>query len=61
MSGRENESAGLPTEKTADELARMPSEPWLPVETKLVGASLLLGFLLLGLLVWISYRFFPAP
>jgi hypothetical protein len=43
----------------ADELAKIPYEPLLPVEKKLIGGSLLLGALLLGLLVWISYRYFP--
>jgi hypothetical protein len=43
----------------ADELAKMSCEPLLPVEKKLIGGSLLLGAVLLGLLVWISYRYFP--
>ncbi|MGH8581016.1 MAG: hypothetical protein ACREVK_13185 [Gammaproteobacteria bacterium] len=43
-----------------DELARMGGEPLLPVEKKLVGWSLILGAILLVVLVWISYTFFPA-
>jgi hypothetical protein len=45
----------------AEELARIPEEPLLPVEKKLIAGSLLLGAVLLGLLVWISSTYFPAP
>lgn len=38
----------------------MKEEPLLPVERKLIGWSLTAGVILLGLLVWISYTFFPA-
>ena len=38
----------------------MEAEPLLPVEKKLIAWSLILGVVLLGLLVWISYTFFPA-
>jgi hypothetical protein len=47
-------------ERIAEELARVPYEPLLPAEKKLIAASLLLGVLLLGLLLWISYTFFPV-
>jgi hypothetical protein len=46
--------------KLADELKKMECEPWLPVETKLIAGSLVLGLTLLGLLVWVSQRFFPG-
>ena len=46
--------------KIADEIKRMQAEPLLPVEKKLIGGSLILGLVLLGLLVWISHRFFPG-
>ncbi len=51
------------TEKTqppqlADEMARMRSEPILPVERKLVAISLILGVVLLVVLAWISLTFF---
>ncbi len=46
--------------KLAEELKKMEYEPLLPVEKKLIGYSLILGTILLGLLVWISYTFFPA-
>jgi len=38
----------------------MEWEPLLPVEKKLIGWSIGLGLVLLGILVWISYTFFPA-
>ena len=47
--------------RTAEEIARVPHEPWLPVETMLVLGSLALGVLLLGLLLWASSTFFPVP
>ena len=46
--------------RLSDELKQMKAEPLLPVEKKLIAGSLILGFLLLGLLVWISHRFFPG-
>jgi hypothetical protein len=44
----------------ARELKEMPWEPLLPVEKKLIGWSIALGVGLLGILVWVSYTFFPA-
>ena len=38
----------------------MEYEPLLPVEKKLIGYSLIIGVVLLGLLVWVSYTFFPG-
>ncbi|MGA3114027.1 MAG: hypothetical protein ABSF90_06270 [Syntrophobacteraceae bacterium] len=46
--------------KLADELKTMQFEPLLPVEKKLIGWSIGLGIVLLGILIWISYTFFPA-
>ncbi len=46
--------------KLADELKKMEYEPMLPVEKKLVAWSIGLGVVLLGLLVWISYTYFPG-
>lgn len=46
--------------KIAEELQKMAWEPLLPVEKKLVGWSIGLGLVLLGILVWVSYTFFPA-
>ena len=38
----------------------MEYEPLLPVEKKLIGWSLGIGVVSLGILVWVSYTFFPA-
>lgn len=46
--------------RVADEMKAMQYEPLLPVEKKLIGWSLIVGAVLLGVLVWISYTFFPA-
>ncbi len=47
-------------QKVAEELEKMAYEPLLPVEKKLIAWSLILGVGLLGILIWISYTFFPA-
>lgn len=44
----------------ADEIQRMSYEPLLPIEKRLITWSLLLGIGLLGLLIWISGKFFPG-
>ena len=46
--------------KLSEELKKMEYEPLLPVEKQLIGWSIGLGFVLLGILVWVSYTFFPA-
>ena len=46
--------------KLSEELKRMEDEPLLPVEKRLIGWSLALGFGLLGLLIWISNKLFPG-
>lgn len=46
--------------RTGGEKAEIGSEPLLPVERKLVAVSLLLGAVLLGVLLWLSSRFFPV-
>jgi len=48
-------------EQTAEELARIPYEPLLPAEKKLIAGSLILGLALLGLLLWLSATYFPMP
>jgi hypothetical protein len=48
-------------QQTAEEMARIPYEPLLPIEKKLIVGSLLLGIVLLGLLLWISATYFPVP
>ena len=42
------------------EFETAPVEPLLPIEKKLIGWSLALGIGLLGLLIWISNKFFPG-
>ncbi len=44
--------------KFADELKKMPEEPLLPVEKKLVAYSLILGVVLLAALVWLNRALF---
>lgn len=39
---------------TARELAQMEKEPLLPAEKWLIGGSLTLGLVLLGLLIWLT-------
>ena len=46
--------------KLAEEIKKMEYEPLMSVEKKLISYSLLLGVVLLGILVWVSYTFFPA-
>jgi hypothetical protein len=47
--------------RTAEEMARIPYEPLLPAEKKLIVGSLLLGLVLLGVLLWVSATYFPVP
>ncbi len=46
--------------RLVDELKEMEREPLLPVEKKLIGWSIGIGVGLLGILVWVSYTYFPA-
>jgi hypothetical protein len=46
--------------RPGDELARMEHEPFLDAEKKLVAWSLVAGIVLLGVLIWLSYAFFPV-
>ncbi|MBT8398421.1 MAG: hypothetical protein HKO65_04870 [Gemmatimonadetes bacterium] len=46
--------------RLADEMEKMEHEPLLPVEKKLIVWSIALGLVLLGVLTWVSYTFFPA-
>jgi hypothetical protein len=52
--------SGRPEGNLADEMARIPYEPLLPVEKKLIAWSLILGIALLGLLFWISSCYFTV-
>ncbi len=46
--------------RLAEELKEMEREPLLPVEKKLIAWSIGAGVVLLGILVWVSYTYFPA-
>ena len=46
--------------KLAEEMSKLAEEPLLPVEKKLIGWSVALGVLLLGLLLWLSNTFFTG-
>jgi hypothetical protein len=46
--------------KFSDEIKKMEYEPLIPVEKKLIGWSIGLGIILLGILIWVSYTFFPV-
>ena len=45
--------------KVGEELRKMPYEPLLPIEKKLIGWSLAAGAALLLILVYISRTYFP--
>jgi len=45
--------------KLAEEIKKMEYEPLLPIEKKLISWSIIIGVVGLGILVWVSYTFFP--
>ena len=46
--------------KVAEEMKKIEYEPLLPVERKLIGWSIGIGIVLLGILILISYTFIPG-
>jgi len=48
--------------KLSEEIEKMSEEyePLMPVEKKLIAWSLILGTALIGILLFVSYTFFPA-
>lgn len=46
--------------KLKDEMKSMQVEELLPVEKKLIGYSIGLGVVMLLVLIWASYTFFPG-
>jgi hypothetical protein len=46
--------------KIAQEIEKMPYEPLLPIEKKLIGWSLAVGVVLLVILIIVSRTFFPT-
>lgn len=49
-----------PQPRLAEELQRMQREELLPIEKKLITWSIVLGIVLLAVLTWASYTFFPG-
>jgi hypothetical protein len=47
-------------QKVGQEMQKMPYEPLLPIEKKLIGWSLGLGVVLMVILIIISRIYFPA-
>lgn len=47
--------------RISEELAKIPHEPLLPIEKKLIVWSLILGAALMLILVWASERLFAVP
>ena len=45
--------------KIKSELEQIPYEPLVPVQTSLIRLSLGLGVVLMIVLVWMTYAFFP--
>ena len=46
--------------RVGEELRKMPVEPLLPIEKKLIGWSLTLGVVLLVVLIFVSRNYFPV-
>lgn len=46
--------------KLKDEMKGMEYEELLPVEKKLIGWSIGLGVVMLLILIWVSYTYFPG-
>jgi hypothetical protein len=45
--------------KIGEEIQKMPYEPLLPIEKKLIGWSLGIGVVAMAILVFVSYTYFP--
>ena len=60
MSDRVDEPRAADQPKIADELKKIEHEPMLPAEKQLIAWSIGLGVVLLGVLMWLSYTFFPG-
>ena len=58
MNGRSQTMTDEP--KIKSELQRMPYEPLLPVEISLIRWSIGLGAVLMVVLIWLTYTFFPS-
>jgi hypothetical protein len=54
------QSAKSDAPKLSEEMVKMEYEPILPVEKKLIGWSVAIGFGLLFFLYWLSVTLFPT-
>ena len=45
--------------KISEEMGKIPYEPLLPIEMKLIRWSLGLGVVLMVILIFVSYTYFP--
>ena len=52
--------SGVAAPKLSEEMGKMEYEPILPVEKKLIGWSIGIGFGLLLFLYWLSVTLFPT-
>ena len=55
-----HDKTAVPAPSFADELAKAPYEPLLPVEKRLIGYSLGIGLVLLVLMIWASRTLFDV-
>ena len=62
MASRDERSVDSAPEpgRIGEEIAKIPYEPLLPIEKRLIAWSLILGAALLGILFWVSQRFFAV-
>ena len=60
MASRDQRSVDSAPEpgRIGEEIAKIPYEPLLPIEKRLIAWSLVLGVALMGILFWISQSFF---
>lgn len=55
-----NQTQSSEEPKLVEELEKMPYEPLLPIEKKLILWSISLGVFLLGVLIWVDQTFFRS-
>jgi hypothetical protein len=60
MAANQPFSASNTEPELAQEMAAIPYEPLLPIEKKLILWSLIIGIVLLVVLVWLSFTYFPV-
>ena len=62
MASRDDRSTktATPAPTIGEEIAKIPYEPLLPIEKRLIAWSLVLGATLMGILFWLSQHFFAV-